>query len=112
MTSPQALFDRDSSLFVARGLYILRYHSGAESSEHPVAAAVPAPGFENVIQVISAPGSTEGGLERPGAAVLIRAADNGKLKNRSEAPQFERLSRRSLQTRIGGRFVRRENRGG
>jgi hypothetical protein len=80
VTSPKALFDRDSSLFVARGLYILRYQSGAESSEHPVAAAAPAPGFENVIQVISAPGSTEGGLERPGAAVLIRAADNGKLR--------------------------------
>lgn len=80
MTSPKALFDRDSSLFVARGLYILRYQSGAESSEHPVAAAAPAPGFENVIQVISAPGSAEGGLERPGAAVLIRAADNGKLR--------------------------------
>ena len=80
MTSPEALFDRDSSLFVARGLYILRYESGAESSEHPIAAAAPAPGFENVIQVISTPGSAEGGLERPGAAVLIRAADNGKLR--------------------------------
>ena len=80
MTSPEAVFDRDSSLFVARGLYILRYQSSAASSEHPVAAAAPAPGFEGVIQVISEPGSAEGRLERPGAVVLVRATDNGKLR--------------------------------
>ena len=71
MTGPEALFDRDSSLFVARGLYILRYQSGSESSEHPVAAAAPAPGFEDVIQVISAPGSAEGRLDRPGGGPLV-----------------------------------------
>jgi hypothetical protein len=80
VTSPEAVFDRDSSLFVARGLYILRYQSGAENSEHPVAAAAAAPGFEGVIQVISPPGSAEGRLERPGEAVLVRAADNGELR--------------------------------
>jgi hypothetical protein len=80
VTSPEALFDRDSSLFVARGLYILRYQFGAADSEHPVAAAAPAPGFEDVIQVISEPGSAEGQLEHPGSVALVRAADNGKLR--------------------------------
>lgn len=80
MTSPEALFDRDSSLFVARGLYILRYQSGAPGSEHPVGSAAPAPGFEDVIQVISEPGSAEGRLERPGSVALVRAAENGKLR--------------------------------
>ena len=80
MTSPEGLFDRDSSLFVARGLYILRYQVGAADSEHPVAAAAPAPGFEDVIQVISEPGSAEGQLEHPGSVVLVRAVDNGKLR--------------------------------
>jgi hypothetical protein len=80
VTSPEALFDRDSSLFVARGLYILRYQCGAADSEHPVASAAPAPGFEDVIQVICEPGSAEGQLERPGSVALVRAADNGKLR--------------------------------
>ena len=80
MTSLEAVFDRDSSLFVARGLYILRYQFGAADSEHPVAAAAPAPGFEDVIQVISEPGSAEGQLEHPGSVALVRAADNGKLR--------------------------------
>jgi len=80
VTSREALFDRDSSLFVARGLYILRYQWGAADSEHPVAAAAPAPGFEDVIQVISEPGSAEGQLEHPGSVALVRATDNGKLR--------------------------------
>jgi hypothetical protein len=80
--SPEALFDRDSSLFVARGLYILRYQFGAADSQHPLAAAAPAPGFEDVIQVLSEPGSAEGQLEHPGSVALVRAADNGKLRIR------------------------------
>jgi hypothetical protein len=80
VTSPEALFDRDSSLFVPRGLYILRYQSGAADSEHPVAAAAPAPGFEDIIQVISEPGAAEGRLEQPGSVALVRAADDGKLR--------------------------------
>jgi len=80
VASPQPLFDRDSSLLVARGLYVLRYESGGASHNHPVAEVKPAAGFEGIIQVISAPGSVEGWLERPGAAVLVRAEDNGKIQ--------------------------------
>ncbi len=80
MTSRDALFDRDSLLLVARGLHVLRYHSGGAGPDHPVALVKPAAGFEGIIQVISAPGDVEGLLERPGAAVLVRAEDNGKIQ--------------------------------
>ncbi len=80
MAGREALFDRDSSLLVARGLYVLRYESGGASDDHPAALVKPAPGFEKIIQVMSAPGGVEGWLERPGAAVLVRAEDNGKIQ--------------------------------
>ncbi len=80
MAGREALFDKDSSLVVARGLYVLRYESGGANHDHPVALARPAPGFEKVIQVVSAPGDVEGWLARPGAAVLVRAEDTGKIQ--------------------------------
>ena len=58
----------------------MRYQFSAADSEHPLAAAAPAPGFEDVIQVLSEPGSAEGQLEHPGSVALVRAADNGKLR--------------------------------
>ena len=80
MVSPEALFDRDSSLLIVRGLYVLRYEAGGASHDHPVAVVRPAAGFERIIQVISAPGGVEGRLERPGAAVLVRAEGSGKIQ--------------------------------
>ncbi len=80
MAGREALFDKDSSLLVARGLYVLRYESGGTSHDHPVALVKPAAGFEKIIQVMSAPGDVEGWLERPGAAVLVRAEETGKIQ--------------------------------
>ena len=80
MAGREALFDKDSSLLVARGLYVLRYEFGGTSHDHPVALVKPAAGFEKFIQVISAPGGVEGWLDRPGAAVLVRAEDSGKIQ--------------------------------
>ena len=80
MASREALFDRDSSLLVARGLHVLRYESGGARHDHPVAVVKPAAGFEGLIQVISPPGGVEGLLERPGSAVLVRAEDNAKIQ--------------------------------
>src|SRR5271166_950084 len=73
-------FDRESSLFVARGLYILRYESRSGSPDHPTALVRPAAGSETEIEVISAPGCDLGRLEQPGAALLVRAADHGRLQ--------------------------------
>lgn len=80
MVNPEALFDRDSSLFVARGLYVLRYESGGGILDCPTALVRPAAGSEADIEIISAPGCAAGRLEQPGAALLVRAADQGKLK--------------------------------
>ena len=80
VASRDALFDRHSSLHVTRGLYVLRYEQGGASHDHPVAMVKPAAGSEGVVQVISAPGGVEGWLDRPGAAVLVRAEDIGKIQ--------------------------------
>jgi len=82
VTSQETLFDRDSSLLVARGLHVLRYHSGGAGPDYPIALVKPCASFEGVIQVISAPGCAEGVLERPGAAVVVRAEDDGKMQIR------------------------------
>jgi len=80
VASREAEFDRDSSLLVARGLHVLRYESAGGGFDHPIALVKPAAGFERIIQVISPPGRVDGWLERPGAAVFVRAADNGKIQ--------------------------------
>lgn len=80
MAGREALFDRDLSLLVARGLYLLRYEFGSASYDHPMALVKAAAGFEKIVQVISAPGGVEGWLARPGAAVLVRAEENGKIQ--------------------------------
>ena len=76
---PELAFDRDSSLLVAPGLYVLRYESGGDKIDPPTAVVLPAPGSEADIEIISAPGCASGRLEHPGAALLIRAADHGRL---------------------------------
>src|SRR5208337_229934 len=80
VVNPQPLFDRESSLFVARGLYVLRYESRSGSLDHPTAMVRPAAGSEADIEIISAPGCAAGRLEQPGTALLVRAADQGKLQ--------------------------------
>jgi hypothetical protein len=80
VASQQTLFDRDSSLLVSCGLHVLRYHSAGAGPDYPVALVRPSASFEGVVQVISAPGCIDGVLERPGAAVVVRAEDNGKIQ--------------------------------
>lgn len=80
MATREPLFDRDSSLHVTRGLYLLRYEARGGSHNHPFAIVAPEHGFEDRIQVISAPGGAQGRLDQPGAAVLVRAEGHGKIK--------------------------------
>jgi hypothetical protein len=80
VVSPESLFDRDSSLFIARGLYVLLYESRGGSRDNPMAMVRAAPGSEADIEIISAPGCAAGRLEQPGAALLVRAAEQGKLQ--------------------------------
>ena len=48
--------DRESSLFVARGLYVLRYDASGTGLEHPLAIVRAAPGSESSVEIVSAPG--------------------------------------------------------
>ena len=80
MINTGQVFDRESSLFVARGLYVLRYELRSGSLDHPTALVRPAAGSEADIDIISAPGCAAGRLEQPGAALLVRAADHGRLQ--------------------------------
>ncbi len=72
--------DRESSLFVARGLYVLRYDASATGLEHPLAIVRAAPGHESSVQIVSAPGRAPGQLDGPGAALVIRASEHGNLQ--------------------------------
>src|SRR5208337_1869456 len=80
VVKPELVFDRDSSLLVAPGLYVLRYETGGNKTDPPMAMVLPAPGSEADIEIISAPGCASGRLEQPGAALLIRATDHGRLQ--------------------------------
>ena len=71
--------EREATINVDRGLYILRYASGATSGASPVAIARPAPGSEPFVEVISAPGVVSGFLSFPGECAIVRAEQSGRL---------------------------------
>jgi hypothetical protein len=77
--SNESALEREATVNVDRGLYLLRYASGAASGVSPVAVARPAPGSEPFIEVISAPGIVSGFLSRPGECVVVRAERGGVL---------------------------------
>ncbi len=77
---PELEFDRDSSLFVAPGLYVLRYEFGGDKGGPPTALVLPVRESEGDIKIISAPGCVPGRLEHPGSALFIRATDHGALR--------------------------------
>jgi Clostridial hydrophobic W len=80
VVKPELEFDRDSSLLVAPGLYVLRYESGGGKGDSPTAVVLPARESEGDIEIISAPGCAPGCLEKPGSALFIRAADHSRLQ--------------------------------
>ena len=80
VAKPELVFDRDSSLLVAPGLYVLRYESGGDKTDPPTAVVLPAQGSEADIEIICAPGCSSGRLEHPGAALFIRAVDHSRLQ--------------------------------
>ena len=80
MVKPELVFDRDSSLLVAPGLYVLRYASSGDEGDPPTAVVLPSRESEGDIEIISGPGCAPGRLEQPGSALFIRATDHGKLQ--------------------------------
>jgi len=73
-------FDAVSVLSVQPGLYALRYVSAVDAANWPVAEVLSADGSEGDITTISAPGAAPGGLEGPGACVVVVAHAPASLK--------------------------------
>lgn len=71
--------DRETSVAVERGLYLLRYVSAPSSLSWPVAVARAAPGCESQITLISPPGVVAGFLAGPGASVVLKVEQGGRL---------------------------------
>ncbi|WP_294532845.1 hypothetical protein [uncultured Rhodoblastus sp.] len=84
----ESALEREATVNVDRGLYLLRYESGAASGASPVSVALPASGSEPFIEVISAPGIVTGFLSRPGECLVVRAERSGLLsiKIRRQSP--------------------------
>ena len=77
--SNESALEREATVNVDRGLYLLRYDSGATSGASPVAVVRPASGSEPFIEVITAPGIVTGFLSGPGECVVVRAERGGRL---------------------------------
>jgi hypothetical protein len=73
------LLEREATVDVGRGLFVLRYVSGTPSGASPVAMARPAPASMAYIEVISAPGVAAGFLSFPGECLVVRAEKAGRL---------------------------------
>jgi hypothetical protein len=75
----EGALEREATVDVARGFYLLRYASGAATGASPVAMVRPAQGSERFVEVISAPGVVTGFLSYPGECVVVRAEQAGGL---------------------------------
>jgi hypothetical protein len=71
--------EREATINVDRGLYLLRYVSGAGVGVSPVAMARPALASAPFIEVISAPGLVSGFMSSPGECLVVRAEQPGHV---------------------------------
>lgn len=72
--------DRETTVPVRRGLFILRYVQAGSPSQAPRAFVRPANESRGQIEVISAPGEQPGALLAPGGGVVVRAEQPGELR--------------------------------
>lgn len=75
-----AQVERRSSVALKRGLHVIRYASSGATRDFPSALVAPADGSDASVQIISAPGTREGWLERPGSALVVCAREAVKLE--------------------------------
>ena len=77
--------EREATLGVDRGLFLLRYVSGALGGPSPVAIVRPAEGFHSLVEILSSPGVVNGFLSGPGECAVIRAEKPARLTVRIKA---------------------------
>ena len=73
-------FEKSSAVAVSRGLLVVRYASSAAVKDFPIAVVRPAGPFERVVEVVSAPGSRQGWLEKPGDCLVVRGHESARLE--------------------------------
>jgi len=71
--------EREATVDVDRGLFLLRYASGAVSGPSPIALVRPAAGSEPFVEILSAPGVVNGFVSAPGECVVIRAEKPARI---------------------------------
>ncbi|MCW2286612.1 hypothetical protein M2323_004425 [Rhodoblastus acidophilus] len=75
----QATQEQETAITVHRGLFLLRYATGAANGRSPFAVVRPAPASAPFIEVISPPGVVAGFLSAPGDFAIVRAEQSGNL---------------------------------
>jgi Clostridial hydrophobic W len=73
-------FERLSAIAVSRGLLVVRYASSGAEKDFPLAVVRPGAECEKLVEIISAPGVTQGYLERPGDSLVVRVHDAARLE--------------------------------
>ncbi len=73
-------FERTSAVAVARGLLVVRYASSGVERDFPVAMVRPGAQSDRIVEIISAPGTTQGCLEKPGDCLVVRVHEAGRLE--------------------------------
>lgn len=71
--------ERATTARVGRGLYLLRYASAPVDGRSLSATVRPSAGYEQSIELVSAPGVAFGALSRPGDTLVVRAERPGEL---------------------------------
>jgi len=75
----QATQEQETTIAVDRGLFVLRYASGAGAHRSPIAMVRPEPASAPYVEVMSAPGVVAGFLSAPGDCAVVRAEQSGTL---------------------------------
>ena len=72
-------FEKTSTLPVSRGLYVLRYIESLDPVSPAVATVRAGAAGGDVVEILSAPGVSNGQLNRPGSAVAIKVSADSEL---------------------------------
>lgn len=75
----QVTQEQETAITVNRGLFLLRYATGAANGRSPFAVVRPAPASAPFIEVVSPPGVVAGFLSAPGDFAIVRAEQSGNL---------------------------------
>lgn len=71
---------QEKILDVQRGLFLVKYDSSESANRPPSVSVAPHPESENTLELILSPDSGEAKLWSPGASLVVRALDRGRLK--------------------------------